>query len=112
MVLTAFAYLTLLGNPQDAVIGARRQAEAVDRPAQQVVGLGRQRRCQRLQAGLIPQIPVRQISHLDTARRSRCETMQAMSRRQGEMTQAMDPDALVPAAVPLVRHSSRPVGGS
>jgi salicylate hydroxylase len=44
------------------------------------------------------------LARYEAARRSRCETMQAMSRRQGEMTQAMDPDTLVPAAVPMANQ--------
>ena len=45
------------------------------------------------------------LARYEAARRERCETMQAMSRRQGEMTQAMDPDALVPAAVPMANQA-------
>lgn len=41
------------------------------------------------------------LARYEAARRVRCETMQAMSRRQGEVTQAMDPDALVPASAPM-----------
>ncbi len=47
----------------------------------------------------------RALARYEAARRERCETMQAMSRRQGEMTQAMDPDALVPAAVPMANQA-------
>lgn len=41
------------------------------------------------------------FARYEAARRTRCETMQAMSRRQGEVTQALDPDALVPADAPM-----------
>lgn len=44
------------------------------------------------------------LARYEAARRTRCETMQAMSRRQGEMTQAMDPDQLVPSAVPMANQ--------
>ncbi len=45
------------------------------------------------------------LARYEAARRARCETMQAMSRRQGELTQAMDPDALEPAAVPMANQA-------
>jgi salicylate hydroxylase len=41
------------------------------------------------------------FARYEAARRARCETMQAMSRRQGEVTQALDPDALVPSSAPM-----------
>ena len=44
------------------------------------------------------------LSRYEAARHSRCETMQTMSRRQGEMTQAMDPDTLAPSAVPMANQ--------
>jgi salicylate hydroxylase len=41
------------------------------------------------------------LARYEAARRPRTELLHAMSKRQGEVTQAIDPDTFVPSTAPL-----------
>jgi salicylate hydroxylase len=49
---------------------------------------------------LEPKVP-EALARYEAARKPRCELMQAMSKRQGEVTQAIDPDTFKPNSAPL-----------